>query len=67
MTPKQKIALFVFVGFILLFYYLNYYTNNMVLTTLSYIPKIIAFLFAMSIMIFPRDYEKVPEILSMAI
>jgi len=60
---KRTIALIVVSSIILAFYMINKYTNNWIVDSIVLIPKWIAFIFALIVIMFPRDYEKVPDIL----
>lgn len=63
MNMKRTIALIVVSSIILAFYMINKYTNNWIVDSIVLIPKWIAFIFALIVIMFPRDYEKVPDIL----
>ena len=62
----QKIKKIIFFLVILALCYIAYlvYYNETIIYYLTSFPKIIAFLVGILVIMFPHDYEKVPEIIS---
>jgi len=58
MNIKQKISFSVVVLILIGIYFLNRYTDNLIINTITLVPKWIAFIFALVVMMFPRDYEQ---------
>jgi len=62
----QKIKKIIFLLFIIIIAYIGYliYYNETIIYYLTSFPKMIAFLVGLLVIMFPHDYEKVPEIFS---
>ncbi len=57
----KKILIFIVIIFII--YYINNYMNGWLINIFTSMPKLIALTIAIIALIFPRDYDKFPEIL----
>lgn len=55
--------LFVVLLLIIVIIYINNYTNGLIINTLTSMPKMIAMVIAIIAIIFPRSYDKIPDIL----
>lgn len=55
---------YIFLGLVLItLYFLNNFFDGNLLTYINNIPKLIAFAVAILALMFPRDYEKIPDII----
>ena len=53
-----------FVGILVgIYYYLNQYTGGWLTTTIMNLPQMIAFAVAIIVLMFPRDYDKIPDMI----
>lgn len=55
--------IFIFIIIFVILYYLNDFTDGWLLTSATHFPKLFALAVAVLALMFPHDYEKVPDII----